>query len=175
MTEEDRRRIVEHDTPVDLPPLGAHERTDIGQQLQATLVELIDLALLGKQLHWSIVGELFRPLHLQLDELIDEWRELADTVAERAVALGFAPDGQAQTVASDSQLAGVERGWIEDREVVFVLTRRLAEAAERIRTRMERLAELDVASEDVVIGVLRAVEKQLWMIRAQHPIAGASH
>lgn len=38
-----------------------------------------------------VVGPLFRPLHLQLDELIDSWRELADTVAERAVAIGFAP------------------------------------------------------------------------------------
>lgn len=60
--------------------------------------------MLGKQLHWNVVGPLFRPLHLQLDELIDSWRELADLVAERAVAIGFAPDGQSATVAADSPL-----------------------------------------------------------------------
>jgi DNA-binding ferritin-like protein len=44
-----------------------HQREEVGQQLQATLVELIDLSLLGKQLHWSVVGPLFRPLHQQLE------------------------------------------------------------------------------------------------------------
>lgn len=151
----------------DLPPLGVHERDETGSLLQATLVELVDLSLIGKQLHWSVVGPLFAPLHLQLDELIDEWRELGDTVAERAVAIGFMPDGQAATVAADSALEGVERGVIEDRVVVMTLTSRLAEAAERIRERMERLGELDAASEDVLIEVVRALEKQLWMIRVQ--------
>lgn len=59
-----------------LPALqGPHMREEVGRQLQATLVELIDLSLLGKQLHWTVVGPLFRPLHLQLDELIDSWRD----------------------------------------------------------------------------------------------------
>ncbi len=151
-----------------LPALGEpHMREEVGQQLQALLVELLDLSLLGKQLHWNVVGPLFRPLHLQLDELIDSWRELADTVAERAVTIGFAPDGQSATVASGSPLRGVERGEIEDRAVVRELTMRLAEVAERARERMDRLGELDPASQDVVIEVVRALEQQLWMIRAQ--------
>ena len=79
-----------------LPPLGTHVREDVGNHLQDTLVELIDLSLLGKQLHWSVVGPHFKPVHEQLDELIDSWREMADTVAERAVAIGYMPDGQAQ-------------------------------------------------------------------------------
>ncbi len=170
MTEDNPRRIIERATLADLPPLGAHERVEVGHQLQDTLVELVDLSLLGKQLHWCVVGPQFRPLHLQLDEFIDSWRELSDTVAERSVAIGAMPDGQAATIAADSPLAAVERGAIEDREVVYALTRRLAEAVERIRTRSERLAELDGASEDVLIEVLRALEQQLWMIRAQHAI-----
>src|SRR5208282_6819300 len=122
-----------------LPPLGAHARDETGRQLQDTLVELVDLSLLGKQLHWSVVGQLFAPLHLQLDELVDSWRDLADTVAERAVAIGLMPDAQAATIASESEIGGVERGVIEDHAVVAILTRRLAEASERMRARMERL------------------------------------
>jgi starvation-inducible DNA-binding protein len=163
-------RTVEERTLSNLPPLGAHEREETGRQLQATLIELVDLSLVGKQLHWNVVGPLFRPLHLQLDELIDSWRELADTVAERAVAIGFAPDGRARTVASDSELEAVERGAIEDHVVVAALTRLLAQAAERIRARMERLSELDAASEDVLVEVLRALEQQLWMVRVQRPV-----
>ena len=64
------------DSQAHLPALGTHERGEIGNELQATLLELVDLSLLGKQLHWSVVGPLFRPLHLYLDELIE--RKLAD-------------------------------------------------------------------------------------------------
>ncbi|MGA2009803.1 MAG: DNA starvation/stationary phase protection protein [Solirubrobacteraceae bacterium] len=153
-----------------LPALAEpHQREEVGQQLQALLIELIDLSLLGKQLHWNVVGPLFRPLHLQLDELIESWRALADTVAERAVALGVAPDGQSATVAADTPLRRVDRGELEDRVVVRELTGRVAEVAERARERMDRLGELDAASQDVVIEVVRALEGQLWMIRAQFP------
>jgi starvation-inducible DNA-binding protein len=155
--------------PTHLPALGTHRRNDVGRELQATLLELVDLSLIGKQLHWTVVGPLFRPLHEHLDELVDSWRELADTVAERAVAIGFFPDGQAGAVASDSGLSGVEPGAIEDRVVVRELTGRVADVAERTRVRMDRLGELDAASQDVLIEVVRELEKQLWMIRSQLP------
>src|SRR5438034_10335359 len=77
-----------------LPTLEVpHEREGVGQELQATLHELIDLSLIGKQLHWAIVGALFRPLHLQLDELVESWHELSDTVAAWAGAPGLVPAG----------------------------------------------------------------------------------
>jgi starvation-inducible DNA-binding protein len=139
----------------------------LGQELQATLHELIDLSLIGKQLHWAVVGPLFRPLHLLLDELVDSWRELSDTVAERAVALGFVPDGQAKAVAAGSQLAAVAPTALEDHLVVRDLTHRVAEVSEQVRDRMNRLGEADLASQDVLIEVVRELEKQQWMLRAQ--------
>jgi starvation-inducible DNA-binding protein len=150
-----------------LPPLDAHDRDAVGAELQGTLVDLIDLALVGKQLHWSIVGPQFRALHLQLDELVDSWRALSDDVAERAVAIGEFPDGQADAVASSEELHRLQRGPIEDETVVRELARRIAEAAERARARMDRLGALDGASQDVLTDVVRELEKQLWMVRAQ--------
>ena len=58
-------------TPTNIPGLGTHVREEVGNTLQAALVELIDLSLIGKQLHWNIVGPRFRSLHLELDELVD--------------------------------------------------------------------------------------------------------
>ena len=164
---------VTSSTP-NLPALATHQRQEVGRLLQASLVELIDLSLIGKQFHWSVVGPLFRPLHEQLDEFIDSWRDLADTIAERAVAIGFWPDGQSATVASATPLTTVEPGALEDQVVVRQLTGRLAEVAERTRDRMDRLGELDAASQDAVIEVVRAVEQQLWMIRVQSGQAGSS-
>ena len=89
-------------SPSHLPTIDPHLRGEAGRELQATLLDLVDLALTGKQLHWSVVGPNFRPLHLQLDELVDSWHELADAVAERAVAIGTFPDGQAGAVAARS-------------------------------------------------------------------------
>ena len=155
-------------TQAHLPALAEpHQRDDVGNQLQATLIELIDLSLFGKQLHWSVTGTLFRPLHEQLDELVDSWRELSDVVAERAVALGYFPDGQSAAVAAGSGLAGLPRGALEDHVVVRELTVRVADVAERVRERMDRMGEIDAASQDVLIEVVRELEKQLWMIRAQ--------
>jgi len=153
-------------TAAHLPALGTHQREEVGNQLQETLVELVDLSLLGKQLHWSVVGPLFRPLHLHLDELVDSWRALADTVAERSVAIGHFPDGQAAALAA-ADLDDVPRGPVEDDAVVRVLSERLADVAEPIRGRMGRLGELDLPPQDVPIEVVRALEEQLWMIRAQ--------
>src|ERR671936_1531917 len=120
-------------TEAHLPALDHHHREEVGRELQATLVELIDLSLIGKQLHWNIFGRPFKPLHEHLDQLVDSWRELSDAVAERAVALGFAPDGQAGAVSQGSEIAPVERGALETDVVVRELTQRLADVAERHR------------------------------------------
>lgn len=118
-------------------------------------------------MHWTVVGQLFRPLHLYLDELVDSWRELADTVAERAVALGFAPDGQAQAVAAGSQLTPVAQEMLAGSRIVRELTHRIAEVSELARARMDRLGEVDAASQDVLIDVVRTLEEQQWMLRVQ--------
>ena len=150
-----------------LPSLSTHERDEAGRELQAVLVDLVDLSLLGKQLHWTVVGPHFRSLHLQLDELVDSWRALGDTVAERVVALGVMPDGQSGAVAAASEIAPVERQPLEDHVGVRQRTPRIAEVSDRGRGRLARVGELDLASQDVLIEVLRALEEQQWMVRAQ--------
>ena len=155
------------ETQSHLPALGTHARDEAGRLLQLTLVELIALSLIGKQLHWTVVGPGFRDLHLHLDELVDEWRDLSDTVAERAVAIGFSPDGRAPTVIEQSDLEPVEHGPTPVPAVIRQLSNRVAQGDERVRERSERLGGIDLASQDVLVEVIRALEKQLWMIRSQ--------
>jgi starvation-inducible DNA-binding protein len=151
-----------------LPVLAEpHAREAVAHELQSTMQELVDLSLIGKQLHWAVVGHTFRPVHQQLDELVASWRDLADVVAERAVALGYVPDGQARAVAAGSPLSPVAPDAIENHALVRAITDRVAQVSESARERMDRLAELDVVSQDVLIGVVRALEQQQWMLRAQ--------
>jgi hypothetical protein len=68
-----------------LPALGTPEREEVGHQLRAALVELIDLALVGNAAAPERRGTRFRPFH----ELVDSGRELSDTVAEARFAIGL--------------------------------------------------------------------------------------
>jgi starvation-inducible DNA-binding protein len=149
------------------PSLSEHERHEVANQLQATLVDLIDLSLIGKQLHWNVIGPHFRSLHLALDEFIDAWRLLADTVAERVTALGLSPDGRAATIASKSEIAAVHDGPIKDSEVIRDLTTRLAFVSAKLSERIERVGEIDPPSQDVLIEVARAIDENHWMTAVQ--------
>jgi DNA-binding ferritin-like protein len=64
-------------------------------------------------------------------------------------------------------VAPVAREAIEDHVVVRELTHRVAEVSEQVRDRMNRIGDVDLASQDVLIEVVRELEKQQWMLRAQ--------
>src|SRR4051794_29581745 len=91
-------------TDMTTPSTLEHDMRDVGAALQYVLVDLIDLSLLGKHAHWNLEGPRFRTLHLELDDLVDAWRRMADDVAERAAALRGDPDGQTRTVARSSHI-----------------------------------------------------------------------
>jgi starvation-inducible DNA-binding protein len=149
------------------PTLRHAEREAIGAELQGILVVLTDLALIGKHAHWNVQGPDFRSLHLFLDEMIDAWREAADAVAERSVALGHAPDGRIATVAARTELPQLDAGPQLDRELVLALTRILTEAIGTIRTRMDPLEAIDAVTADLLHGIVAKLEEQAWMIRVQ--------
>jgi starvation-inducible DNA-binding protein len=149
------------------PTLRHPDREAIGVELQAVLVALTDLSLAGKQAHWNLVGREFRSLHLFLDELVDAWREAADQVAERAVALGYQPDGRAQTIAGSTSLSPLPDGQILDEDVIRLFTELLTSAIGDIRERMDRLEDVDAVTADLLHGVVKGLEENLWMVRAQ--------
>jgi starvation-inducible DNA-binding protein len=139
----------------------------IGSDLQDTLVELTDLASQAKQLHWNLTGRRFRSLHEQLDELTAEVRSAADAVAERAVTIGYAPDGRVGTVAKESPLEDVPVGRVTGVAAVEHIVQALDMVAERVRRRLGELGELDLVTQDLLISILADLEKQWWMFSAQ--------
>jgi starvation-inducible DNA-binding protein len=147
-------------------PIGVDDR-EVAAELQSLLVELIDLALIGKQAHWNVEGPHFRSVHRELDELVDAWLVLGDRVAERAVTLGAAPDGRAANVAGSSGLAAFPTGHLRDTEVIDTVAERVAAVAARTRVRIDHAASRDAVTEDLLIDVAATLEQQLWMLRAQ--------
>jgi starvation-inducible DNA-binding protein len=139
----------------------------VGLDLQDTLVELTDLALQAKQAHWNVTGPRFLPLHEHLDAMTAQLRAGADEVAERAATIGYPPDGRSSTVANGSPLPVIPGGPLADGAVVDLVVQALDIVTERVRIRVERLSDLDQASQDVLIDVLRGLDKQRWTFTAQ--------
>jgi starvation-inducible DNA-binding protein len=148
-------------------PLPDDARKATGTALQGSLVDLIDLHLLAKQAHWNLIGRNFRPIHLQLDDVVDLAREHADTLAERAVAIGVNPDGRARTVADSTTVRQLDAGYLQDDKVVAAITDVLAEMGKRFRERIKATDEADLVTQDLLISVAQDLEKQHWMFEAQ--------
>lgn len=157
---------TETDTPI-VTSLSPDAAERVAQALQPTLVELIDLALTGKQLHWAVVGPRFKPVHEHLDDLIDEHREYSDMVAEYMSTIGIIPDGRAVRVAGDSTMDPVDAAFLSDEAVIDLMTERIRTVVTNVRERRPAVAEVDVAAEDLLIEITRVLDKQLWMTSAQ--------
>jgi starvation-inducible DNA-binding protein len=147
--------------------MNAKTRKIVVKDLQATLVELIDLSLLGKQAHWNVVGPNFRSIHLQLDEIVDTARLASDRVAERIATIGDAPDGRAGSVAKSSGLPDFPAGQVPVTDAVQRVGATVDAMSERLTARILRLADADPVSQDILIGTADELEKQAWMLRAQ--------
>lgn len=137
-----------------------------GEALQQALVDLIGLSLQSKQAHWNLTGPHFRSIHLHLDEVVATAREHADTLAERAVAIGVSPDGRAATVARDTK-APFGQGPVPDKKVIAGMVQLLAEIIGRLREGIKETEEADPVSQDLLIAVSHDLQKHHWMFAAQ--------
>ncbi len=140
---------------------------EVGAQMQTLLADFTDLSLQGKQAHWHVIGPNFESVHLQLDQIVSDARIWADTVAERAVTLGASVDGSAGAVSSGSSLPPFPLGYQDTALVVGEIAMRMRLVVQDARRGLDRLGEIDPVTQDLVIGILEALEKHLWMLQAQ--------
>ena len=140
----------------------------LSDNLQAVLVDLLELSIQGKQAHWNVVGKNFRDTHLQLDEIIDAAREFSDTVAERMRALHAVPDGRSDTVAETTTLPEFPHGEVLTSDVIDLVTERLEATISTCRDVHDEVDEEDPTSADILHGILESLEQFAWMISAEN-------
>ncbi|MEU6610559.1 DNA starvation/stationary phase protection protein [Streptomyces shenzhenensis] len=140
----------------------------VAEALQGALVDLLDLSLVAKQIHWNIVGPRFRSIHLQLDDVVATARTHSDTVAERAATLGVPPDGRAATVATGSGIGVTPEGWVRDADAVGTIVDALAAVITRMRERVTATGKPDPVTQDILIGITADLEKHHWMFQAEN-------
>ena len=142
--------------------------------LQQLHVDLIDLHIVGKQVHWNVVGPNFRDLHRQLDEVVEAAREFSDTIAERMRAIYITPDGRAQTVAEQSSLPALEAEEINTKDGVDYIVSALYAVAGTARRIHDSVDDEDPTTADILHAILERLEQFAWMIDAENRTANES-
>jgi starvation-inducible DNA-binding protein len=140
----------------------------LAANLQKVLVDLLELALQGKQAHWNVVGRNFRDTHRQLDEIIDETRAFSDTVAERMRALHAVPDGRSATIAESTSLPNFPSGEVSTSETIDLVTERLEDVVATMRDVHDEVDEEDPTSADILHAVIERLEQFAWMVSAEN-------
>jgi len=146
----------------------------LGDNMQQVLVDLTDLHLQGKQLHWNLVGKNFRDTRLALDEVVDAAREFTDTVAERMRAVYVTPDARVKTVAANSTLPELPTDEIDTADAVDAVVASLYAVVGTVRKVHDEVDEEDPTSADVLHGVLERLEQLAWMLDAENRVANES-
>lgn len=149
-------------------PLPDQDLKIVAEALQGELVDLVDLSLDAKQVHWNVVGPRFRTVHLQLDDVVATARQYSDMFAERASALGVSPDGRAATVSAGSSIGTVKEGWLKDDDAVATLVAALSSVISKARERMAAVGKADPVTEDIFIQLTGELEKEHWMFVAEN-------
>lgn len=139
----------------------------LSENLQAVLVDLIELGIQGKQAHWNVVGTNFRDTHLQLDEIIAVARSLSDEVAERMRALQVLPDGRSETVTKTTSLPKLPADQVDTSQVTDLITERLQAVADTCRRVHDAVDEADPTTADILHVVIEKVEQFAWMVSAE--------
>ena len=148
-----------------LIPAEAEKRGPITQELQTTVVELLELYHDSKQSHWSLRDPIYLSLHEKLQANADEYRKYADILAERVLQVGNPIDGRVPVVAATANLGEFPGGYLSDKQVLILMTERINTTAKRVRQRIERMSKVDETTSNLLQELSYALDKQVWQFR----------
>lgn len=135
------------------------------QFLTPVVLGLQALAVNGKQAHWNVRGVNFIAIHELLDSVVEHAQGWADAAAERVVALGLPIDARLSTVAaktSSSVKAGFTQWDVMVRDIIADIDTVLPD----LQAAIDGLDEIDLTSQDIVIGIKEGLEKDRWFLFA---------
>lgn len=157
-----------------VPGMTEKQGAEVAELLQKQLSRYNDLHLTLKHVHWNVVGPNFIGVHEMIDPQVELVRGYADEVAERIAALGFSPKGTPGAIIAD-------RTWDDysvDRDVVQAHLGALdlvyTGVIEDTRKGIDRLDELDLVTQDLLISHAGEMEKFQWFVRAHLESASGS-
>lgn len=140
----------------------------LSDNLQRVLTDLIALELVGKQIHWNVVGPNFRDVHLNLDEVVDIAREGSDELAERMRAINVYPDARPSTVAAQTSVPQAPEGGVITSDAVDYIVSAINAVTTTLRDIHDSVDEADPSSSGILEDYTQRLEQQSWFLSAQN-------
>ncbi len=157
-----------------VPGMSDKQGTEVAELLQKQLSRYNDLHLTLKHIHWNVVGPNFIGVHEMIDPQVELVRGYADEVAERIAALGKSPKGTPGAVISDRTWDdySVNRDTVQAHLAALDLV--YTGVIEDTRKGIDRLDELDLVTQDILIDHAGELEKFQWFVRAHLESSGGT-
>lgn len=153
-----------HNTKIDLLK-GKREK--VIAILNQRLADAADLKSQAKQAHWNVKGMNFIALHELFDGVATELDTHVDDLAERITTLGGTAMGTVRIAAQNSSLAEYPLEITDGAAHVDALSTALADFGKKVRADIDKADELgDADTADLLTGISRAIDKQLWFVEA---------
>ncbi|WP_030561074.1 DNA starvation/stationary phase protection protein Dps [Streptomyces aureocirculatus] len=149
-----------------VPGISVEDGGKLISALSARLHALNDLHLTLKHVHWNVVGPHFIAVHEMLDPQVDRVRDMADDVAERISALGGVPKGTPGALVAERTWDDYSIGRADAIAHLGALDMVYTGVIESYRTAIEKVGDLDPATEDLLIEQLRDLDQFQWFVRA---------
>lgn len=146
-------------------PLEAGVREVSVTALQETLYELAALQHNAHQMHWNVVGSDFYQLHEFYEGLYQGLDGYIDMTGARIRALGAPVAYTLDASAEGDEIEPAEAAELDGPATYTFLLDNYAAASARLYERIAATND-DLATNDLLIGIVRAIDKDLWMLRA---------
>jgi len=153
-------------TAYTVPGMKTDDAERVNALLQDRLNSLNDLALTLKHIHWNVTGPNFIAVHTMLDPQVDGVRAMADETAERIAALGGSPVGTPGALVKQRDWDDYSIGRADAIAHLGALDVVYAGIIEAHRAAIDTTEELDLVTQDMLIGQDRQLEQYHWFIRA---------
>lgn len=155
-----------------VPSLTVEDGAKVAAILQQRLVALNDLALTLKHIHWNVTGPHFIAVHEMLDPQVDTVRLMVDAIAERIATLGVAPVGTAGALVASRTWDDYSIGRASTIEHLGALDEVYVGVIGSHRQAAADTEQLDLVTNDLLIGHLHELELFHWFVRAHLESAG---
>lgn len=116
--------------------------------------------------HWRVTGRQFFTLHKYFEDLYQDARNNIDTIAERILTLGEYPVGHWSQYLDMAEIREAKG----DQEASAMVSEVIANHSMLIRDMRMSIDKAeqsnDQGTEDMLVGMLKTVEKSTWMLRS---------
>jgi starvation-inducible DNA-binding protein len=164
LTRRSRRETPLLDSKIGILDENRRELVDL---LNARLADVIDVQTQAKFAHWNVKGSHFFQLHLLFDTIAEHLEEAADSIAERATALGGRANGTARQVSRNSSIKEYDLRVVRGMDHVRTLLHRLAALANASRDAIKTSDELgDRGTSDLFTDIVRTADKDIYFLES---------